>query len=406
MSDGLTTVYYDGGCPVCLRGKRHFAGLDWAGRLAWVDLIEHPDVLAGFGVDFAAAMEHMHVVDRDGRLHAGGHAFLALCSELPGYRHLAAALRATGLDGLVDSVYRRLVRGRYLRRCQAGLCATPDDEFESLGVSFGAQLVAPAQRRQRVRAMFERIAPRYDLMNDLMSFGIHRLWKRQALWGVDPRPGQLVVDLAGGTGDMARRLAARGCTVLVCDPVLGMMRCGRSSASPAIGWIAAVGESLPLCDASVDAVVMAFGLRNMTSPLAALAEIRRVLRPGGRLVCLEFSRPHPVVAPFYAVFSRAVIPALGSVIAGDTQAYRYLIESIRRFPSQDAVAARMREAGFDEVRYRNVSFGIGCIHLASSGPAAGEATHAVTRSSGAAARRTPGRHPAPAAAARSVRAPR
>lgn len=386
MSEHRTTVYYDGGCPVCLRGKKHFTRLDWARRLDWVDLLEEPDALADRGVDFAQAMEHMHVVDREGRLRAGGWAFAALWAELPGYRHLAAALRAAGMLGVMDRIYRRAVRGRYSRRCRDGLCATAQAQgIESLASTFGDIAVPPAERTRRMRCMFERIAPRYDLMNDLMSFGIHRLWKRSLVWGADPWPGEQIVDLAGGTGDLAKLFAARGCRVLVCDPAIGMMASGRPGAPPSISWAASAGEALPLRNGSVDAVVVAFGLRNMTSPLTALAEARRVLRPGGRFLCLEFSHPIALVAPFYGLFSRAVIPVLGTLIAGDRAAYRYLIESIRRFPSQQALATHLRDAGFESVRYNNVSFGIGCIHIGEApdtGPASrthGHRSPAVTK---------------------------
>jgi demethylmenaquinone methyltransferase/2-methoxy-6-polyprenyl-1,4-benzoquinol methylase len=229
--------------------------------------------------------------------------------------------------------------------------------------TFGDQVVAPDERRRRIRQVFDVVAPRYDLMNDLMSFGIHRLWKRTLARRCVSVSGQ-IVDLAGGTGDVARLLVGAGRSVAVCDPSLPMMSAGRRS-TDAIHWLAGEAEALPLADASVDLLTVSFGLRNATLLPAALKEIHRVLKPGGRFVCLEFSRPQWWLAPGYDLYSRLVIPRLGAAVAGQPSAYHYLIESIRRFPDQQAFASLIGAAGFESVRWENLSFGIACLHFAT-----------------------------------------
>ena len=232
-----------------------------------------------------------------------------------------------------------------------------------LSRTFGRDEVDAAERERRIRRVFASIARRYDLMNDLMSLGIHRLWKRTLVRLADARPGQVIVDLAGGTGDVAARLAAPDRTVVVCDPSLPMMQVGLERGHRHVGWLAGTGECIPLADASVDTLTIAFGIRNVTHLDAALAEVRRVLRPGGRFLCLEFSTPWAAVRPFYDLFSFAVIPRLGAWIARSPEAYQYLVESIRRFPDQRAFCARLERAGFVDVRFRDLSFGIACVHL-------------------------------------------
>jgi demethylmenaquinone methyltransferase/2-methoxy-6-polyprenyl-1,4-benzoquinol methylase len=232
--------------------------------------------------------------------------------------------------------------------------------------TFGRLQVDSDERRARIRRVFDTVAPRYDLMNDLMSFGIHRLWKRTLARRVADARGT-VVDLAGGTGDVARLLLGPGREVMVLDPSAAMMRVGQQRAgAERIRWLAGEAEALPLADASVDLLVVSFGLRNATQVLAALRECRRVLKPGGRFVCLEFSRPQPWLAPMYDLYSRWVIPALGSAVAGAPEAYQYLVESIRRFPDQAGFAQLLREAGFAQVRWENLSFGIACLHFAQA----------------------------------------
>jgi demethylmenaquinone methyltransferase / 2-methoxy-6-polyprenyl-1,4-benzoquinol methylase len=229
--------------------------------------------------------------------------------------------------------------------------------------SFGNELVSSDERRARIRQVFDAVAPRYDLMNDLMSMGIHRLWKRKLARRVASHQGQ-VVDLAGGTGDVARLLVAPGRQVLVCDPSLAMMQAGQKRpGNERVQWLAGEAEHLPLPDASVDLLTISFGLRNTTQLATALSEIRRVLKPGGQFVCLEFSQPAAWLAPFYDLYSYWVIPRLGAAVAGEPQAYQYLIESIRRFPDQNGFALLMQQAGFSSIRWENVSFGIACLHF-------------------------------------------
>ncbi len=236
-------------------------------------------------------------------------------------------------------------------------------EDPPLDRSFGARAVSVEERRARIRDVFDAVAPRYDLMNDLLSLGIHRLWKRKLARRVADVRGR-VVDLAGGTGDVARLLKGPGREVVVIDPSARMMRIGAARPGmDGIGWREGEAEALPLDDASVDLVVVSFGLRNATRLAQALREIHRVLRPGARFACLEFSRPAAWLAPAYDLYSRWVIPALGAAVAGHPAAYRYLVESIRRFPHQPAFAALLREAGFTGVRWENVSFGIACLHF-------------------------------------------
>lgn len=231
--------------------------------------------------------------------------------------------------------------------------------------SFGNESVSSDERRTRIRLVFDAVAPRYDLMNDLMSMGIHRLWKRKLAHRVTSIKGQ-VLDLAGGTGDVARLLVGPGRHVTVCDPSLAMMQAGQKRPGSAqLQWLAGEAEHLPLPDASVDLLTVSFGLRNTTHLATALWEIQRVLKPGGRFVCLEFSRPAAWLAPFYDLYSFWVIPRLGAAVAGEPQAYQYLIESIRLFPDQNGFAALMRQSGFSEVTWENVSFGIACLHFGS-----------------------------------------
>jgi demethylmenaquinone methyltransferase/2-methoxy-6-polyprenyl-1,4-benzoquinol methylase len=236
---------------------------------------------------------------------------------------------------------------------------------------FGYREVEAGAKAGLVRRVFDSVAGRYDLMNDLMSGGVHRLWKATLIDMLRPRPDMELVDVAGGTGDIAARfLAAGGRRVTVCDISEAMLRVGRDRAIDrgvlsAVDWVAADAEALPLPDSSVGAYTIAFGLRNVTHVERALAEARRVLRPGGRFLCLEFSHVSaPWLHALYDRYSFTVLPRLGAVVAGDRDAYRYLVESIRRFPPQDRLAAMLREAGFGLVAFRNLSGGIAAIHSA------------------------------------------
>lgn len=232
----------------------------------------------------------------------------------------------------------------------------------ALDESFGRHQVAVNERKARIRRVFEAVATRYDLMNDLMSFGIHRLWKRTLRRRCAAVTG-FVVDLAGGTGDVARLLHDGRRTVAVCDPSREMMAAGRGKGPEGLAWIAGEAEALPFASGSVDLLTVSFGLRNATQLAAALAEIHRVLKPGGRFVCLEFSRPQPWLAPFYDLYSWLVIPRLGAAVARQPIAYQYLVESIRRFPDQREFADMIRAAGFVGARWENLSFGIACLHF-------------------------------------------
>jgi len=238
---------------------------------------------------------------------------------------------------------------------------------------FGFRRVDPEEKPALVRGVFERVAGRYDLMNDLMSGGIHRLWKAAMMDWLAPRPGQLLLDVAGGTGDIARRFLARageGARVIVCDLTPAMLTVGRDRAIDrgviaGIDWVAGDAQALPLADRSVDAYTIAFGLRNVTDIDRALAEARRVLKPGGRFLCLEFSQVAlPVLKELYDLYSFRLLPWMGQVVAGDRDAYTYLVESIRRFPGQEALVGRMSAAGLGLARYRNLSGGIAALHSA------------------------------------------
>ena len=244
-----------------------------------------------------------------------------------------------------------------------------------LRASFGARDVTAAEKPGLVRAVFERVAGRYDLMNDLMSAGVHRLWKDAAAARLNPQPGELIIDCAGGTGDMAARLwrmaqAARtrrggaAARVVVVDYNAAMVAAGRERELPAeIEWAVGDAQALPLPDACANAYVISFGLRNVTDIAAALAEARRVLAPGGRFLCLEFSRPVAAgLRRIYDAYSFRVIPAIGETVAKDREAYQYLVESIRRFPDQTRLAAMMREAGFGQVSATNFTGGVAALH--------------------------------------------
>ena len=238
---------------------------------------------------------------------------------------------------------------------------------------FGFRDVPAGEKTGLVGDVFRRVARRYDLMNDLMSLGVHRLWKAALLDRLAPRAGERVLDLAGGTGDIAfaiHRATAGAARILVCDINEAMLGRGVDRAAergllPGAGlaWLAGDAEALPLADASVDAVTIAFGLRNVTHVDRALAEARRVLVPGGRFFCLEFSR---VVLPgldtVYDAWSFGTLPRLGALVARDRAAYEYLVESIRRFPPQQELVAMMEAAGLARCRVQNLSGGIAAIH--------------------------------------------
>jgi len=249
---------------------------------------------------------------------------------------------------------------------------TAADAAQNAGdsASFGYREVPRAEKATLVRRVFDSVARSYDVMNDLMSLGIHRLWKATLIDMVAPRAGQALLDVAGGTGDVAFRLAARapGASVTVCDINAEMVTVGRdrgidNGKVDGIDWTVGDAEKLPFADASFDAYTIAFGLRNVTDIDAALREARRVLKPGGKFFCLEFSRvTAPLLARIYDGYSFTVLPALGGLVANDRESYRYLAESIRRFPPQDELVTRMGAAGLQRARYRNLNAGIVAIH--------------------------------------------
>jgi demethylmenaquinone methyltransferase / 2-methoxy-6-polyprenyl-1,4-benzoquinol methylase len=236
---------------------------------------------------------------------------------------------------------------------------------------FGFQHVSRQDKARQVRGVFDSVASRYDLMNDLMSAGVHRLWKRFTLALANLRPGQRALDVAGGSGDLAaglaRQVGARGLVVLT-DINGAMLRRGRDRLINAghagnVDCVQANAESLPFRDSIFDCVTIGFGLRNVTDKAAALASMRRVLKPGGQLLVLEFS--HPTVAaikPLYDAYSFRVLPLLGRVVAGDEASYRYLAESIRMHPDQETLLSLMQDAGLEGCRYHNLSSGIVAVH--------------------------------------------
>lgn len=233
---------------------------------------------------------------------------------------------------------------------------------------FGYDQVSPEEKTRRVRGVFDSVAGKYDVMNDVMSMGLHRLWKRFAVDRAGPRAGQRVLDLAGGTGDLAKLFAARvgpGGTVVHTDINGAMLAGGRDKlldAGLVLPTVQCNAEALPFADRSFDIVSIAFGLRNVTRKDAALAEMRRVLAPGGVAVVLEFSRVAPSLAPAYDWYSFNVLPRLGRLIAKDDASYRYLAESIRVHPDQETLAQMMRDAGFDAVDYHNLTAGVVAVH--------------------------------------------
>jgi demethylmenaquinone methyltransferase/2-methoxy-6-polyprenyl-1,4-benzoquinol methylase len=235
---------------------------------------------------------------------------------------------------------------------------------------FGFREVPEEEKAQLVHGVFSSVARRYDLMNDLMSGGVHRLWKDAMMDWLAPRPGQRLIDVAGGTGDIAFRFLRRapGATAVVLDMTAAMLEEGRhraeaQSLSERIDWVVGDAMALPFLDASFDVYTISFGIRNVTRVEDALSEAFRVLRPGGRLMVLEFSRvPNDILRKAYDLYSFNVIPPMGRAVTGDRDSYQYLVESIRRFPDQETFAGMIRTAGFDQVRWRNLTMGVAALH--------------------------------------------
>jgi demethylmenaquinone methyltransferase/2-methoxy-6-polyprenyl-1,4-benzoquinol methylase len=250
---------------------------------------------------------------------------------------------------------------------------TPTDDT----IDFGFEQVARADKQGRVREVFDSVARDYDRMNDAMSLGIHRVWKDMAITRLNPQPGERLLDVAGGTGDIARRFVraadevrkrrgGKAASAVICDINDEMLLAGIDPAKDAgldLSRVCGNAEALPFEDAQFDCVTIAYGIRNVTDRMKALREFRRVLKPGGRLGVLEFSTPpETMIRKIYDAYSFAVIPRLGQAIAGDRDSYQYLVESIRKFPRQEQFAAMMREAGFAQVSYADYSAGVTAFH--------------------------------------------
>ena len=235
---------------------------------------------------------------------------------------------------------------------------------------FGFQSVPEAEKAGRVQGVFGSVASKYDVMNDAMSLGIHRIWKDAMMDWLAPRPGQRLLDVAGGTGDIAFRFLKRAghghATVLdLTEPMLieGRKRAEAAAMADSLDWLVGDAMALPFADNSFDVYTISFGIRNVTRPQEALNEAFRVLRPGGRLMVLEFSQiPNDLMQRVYDLYSFNIIPRMGQAIARDRDSYQYLVESIRKFPDQDMFLGMVRQAGFENAKYRNLSMGIACLH--------------------------------------------
>ena len=235
---------------------------------------------------------------------------------------------------------------------------------------FGFQTVPEAEKVNRVRDVFGSVASRYDIMNDVMSGGVHRVWKDAMMDWLAPRAGQRLLDVAGGTGDIAFRFLKRAgqSKATVLDLTAEMLEAGKKRAdadrmSDQLEWVVGDAMALPFNDNSFDVYTISFGIRNVTRPQEALNEAFRVLRPGGRLLVLEFSQiPNDLLQWAYDRYSFNVIPVMGKVIANDHDSYQYLVESIRKFPDQDSFMGMVRTAGFGNTKYRNLTMGVACLH--------------------------------------------
>ncbi|MGB5556741.1 MAG: bifunctional demethylmenaquinone methyltransferase/2-methoxy-6-polyprenyl-1,4-benzoquinol methylase UbiE [Paracoccaceae bacterium] len=235
---------------------------------------------------------------------------------------------------------------------------------------FGYREVDEDQKANMVKGVFTNVASKYDIMNDVMSAGVHRLWKDAMMDWLAPRSGQNLLDVAGGTGDIAFRFLRRapGAKAVVLDMTEGMLIEGRKRAEAEkmvdrLDWIVGDAMALPFQDNSFDVYTISFGIRNVTRIADALSEAFRVLKPGGRLMVLEFSQlPNPAMQKAYDLYSFNVIPRMGQLIAQDRDSYQYLVESIRKFPDQEAFAGMIRDAGFENVKFRNLSLGIAALH--------------------------------------------
>jgi demethylmenaquinone methyltransferase/2-methoxy-6-polyprenyl-1,4-benzoquinol methylase len=235
---------------------------------------------------------------------------------------------------------------------------------------FGFQTVPEGEKAGMVHGVFSRVASKYDVMNDLMSMGIHRVWKDAMMDWLAPRPGQRLLDVAGGTGDVAFRFLKRapGATAVVCDMTEQMLIEGRKRAeaeqmASSLDWVVGDAMALPFEDNSFDVYTISFGIRNVVRVPDALKEAYRVLKPGGRLMVLEFSQiPNELMQKAYDLYSFNVIPVMGQIVANDRDSYQYLVESIRKFPDQETFLGMIRAAGFSQAKYRNLTMGIASLH--------------------------------------------
>lgn len=251
-----------------------------------------------------------------------------------------------------------------------GLKAPMNQNPES--TQFGERQVSPEEKTELVHGVFSNVADKYDIMNDLMSGGIHRLWKDRLIRMIRPRANHKYLDVAGGTGDIAFRLRRKigaGADITLCDLTENMLSVGRDRAINKgwlddFQWITGNAEDLPFEDNSFDVYTIAFGLRNVTHIDKALKEAHRVLKPGGRFYCLEFSKVrNPLLSRGYDLYSRLVIPKIGQIVADDRESYQYLVESIRKHPCQKQLRERIKASGFNKSSFTNLSAGIACIHV-------------------------------------------
>lgn len=247
----------------------------------------------------------------------------------------------------------------------------PENNETTDTTHFGYQTVSADEKAGLVKGVFDSVASKYDIMNDLMSGGLHRLWKRFTIEQAGVRAGHSVLDLAGGTGDLARefskRVGAKGLVVLA-DINYAMLEQGRrrlvdSGISGNVSMAQVNAEELPFADNSFDCIAIAFGLRNVTNKESALTSMLRTLKPGGKAMILEFSRPGEAIRPAYELYSFKVLPALGKLVANDAESYKYLAESIRMHPDQETLLGMMQAAGFERCRYHNLAGGIVALHI-------------------------------------------
>ncbi|MCO4847048.1 MAG: bifunctional demethylmenaquinone methyltransferase/2-methoxy-6-polyprenyl-1,4-benzoquinol methylase UbiE [Yoonia sp.] len=235
---------------------------------------------------------------------------------------------------------------------------------------FGFETVREDEKAGRVQGVFSSVASKYDIMNDVMSVGIHRIWKEAMMDWLAPRAGQKLLDVAGGTGDISFKFLGRAGSghATVCDITESMLVAGKTRAeaatmSDSLDWVVGDAMALPFADNTFDVYTISFGIRNVTRPQDALNEAFRVLRPGGRLMVLEFSHlPSPMMQTAYDAYSFNVIPRMGQLIANDRDSYQYLVESIRKFPDQETFLEMVKTAGFENAKYRNLSLGIAALH--------------------------------------------